>query len=36
MCANKNIQQCHSIIAGINVDHEKQVVIIDIKLGMQY
>lgn len=35
MCANASIQQCHSIITGMTINYEKQVVITGIKLGMQ-
>ena len=36
MCVDVNIQQCHLIIASINVDYEEQVIIIGIKLDIQY
>ena len=34
ICADRNFQQIHPIIGGINIDHEKQVVITNIKSGM--
>ena len=35
MYVDGNVRKCHLIIAGINVDHKKQVVITGIKSGMQ-
>ncbi len=35
MCADSNLRQCHSIIAGKNVNYEEQVVITGIKSGIQ-
>ena len=35
MCANGNVQKCHSIIASMSVIYEEQVVITGIKSGMQ-
>ncbi len=35
MCADRNVQQCHPIIAGISIDDEEQVVITGIKSSMQ-
>ena len=36
MYVDANVQQCHLIIAGISIDYGEQVVITDIKLGIQY
>ena len=36
ICFDKYIQQCYSIIANISIDYKKQVMIIGIKLEMQY
>ena len=33
--ADKNIWQCHLIIGSMSVNHKKQVLIMDIKSGMQ-
>ena len=34
--ADGRVQQCHPIIAGINIDYKEQVVMTDIKSEMQY
>lgn len=36
MCIDRKVQQCHSIIAGINVNNKEQVMITDIKLEMKF
>ena len=36
MCADRNVWQCHPIIAGMSVDYKEQLVITGIKSGMQY
>lgn len=35
MYADKNIQQYHSIIVSISVNYDEQIVITDIKSGIQ-
>ena len=35
MCADGNVRQCHTIVAGMSVDYEEQIVITGIKSGMQ-
>ena len=36
MCANRNVWECHLIVASMSIDYKEQVVIISIKSGMQY
>lgn len=36
MSGDRNVWQCHSIISGMSVYYEEQVVITSIKSGMQY
>ena len=35
ICIDENVQKCHPIIVGINVDYKEQIMITDIKSGMQ-
>ena len=35
MCKDRNVRQCHPIVASMSVDYEEQVVITGIKSGMQ-